>query len=257
MGGLANMMFQIAKGESWREKGYDIVYTDIDENLDFIAKNYTPGRLGREYKHIFANFDWDKYKAPVNTNFCPKTLPFTYIDLIPEEGVEYIGYFQSEKWFYGKSFVRNLFKPSDIVFNMLINSFRLLDKIVSCSIHVRRQDYLKLSDYHTNLTMDYYNHAIEVMNVFHIDKFFVFSDDLEWCERNFIGDKFFFVDDKDYLCMYIMGYCNHNIIANSSLSWFSAFLNENPYKVVICPEKWFGPKGQNSIDLIPKEWIQI
>jgi len=257
MGGLGNMMFQIAAGESWREMGYDVVYTDVDKNLDFISKNYTPKRMGQEYKHIFANFDWNKYKAPDNMFFKPNILPYGYIKMIPQEGVEYIGYFQSEKWFHSNSFMWNLFHPSATLFNMLLDGLRLLEDTTACSIHVRRQDYLKLSDYHTNLGLDYYVKAISEMEAIGVQKFLVFSDDLDWCRKNFIGNEFLFINEKDYICMYIMSYCNQNIIANSSLSWWGAYLGDTKDRIVIAPEQWFGVRGQDSKDVCPNNWIKL
>ena len=91
--------------------------------------------------------------------------------------------------------------------------------------------------------------------------FFVFSDDINWAKNNFPDDKaFIFADtykkNKDYEDLYLMSKCNHNIIANSSFSWWSAWLNQNSHKIVICPRNWFQIKVDIK-DLIPYDWISL
>ena len=93
-----------------------------------------------------------------------------------------------------------------------------------------------------------------------IDVILVFSDDIKWCKENFIGDNFIFVEnEKDYIDLYLMSMCNHNIISNSSFSWWGAWLNQSKEKVVISPEKWYGPnKGDRNLDdLLMSDWILI
>ena len=90
--------------------------------------------------------------------------------------------------------------------------------------------------------------------------FAVFSDDIEWCRSNFHGDKFVFVEDqKDYEDLYYMSLCKHNIICNSTFSWWSAWLNNNADKKIISPKKWFGPgyATHELSDLTPKGWTII
>lgn len=253
MGGVGNLLFQIATGETWRRRGYDVVYTQMDENLNYIAHNYVPRRHSEDYKMLFDNFNWDKHKAPPNTSFKQIHVPYIYTEIELRDGCEYIGYFQSDKNFSDGKFVRWLFLPSEMVKSLL--AFPIAE--YSCSIHVRRQDYLNLKDYHTNLGMDYYNDAIDALDEFRIDKFYIFSDDIDWCRKVFIGDQFEFMTCLEYVSLYLMGMCTHNIIANSSLSWWGAFLPSNSGRMVIGPKDWFGPKGQNSKDLMPKYWIKI
>jgi len=256
MGGLGNMMFQVACGESWRKKGYDVVYTKVDHNFNYIKHNYTPFRNSDEYKNIFVNFDWNKYKAPDNHGLIEYHVPFVYTDIVPKDGVEYLGYFQSERNFYSSEFIKWLFEPTERVVSLLADSYDIFD-CTTCSIHVRRQDYLQLSDYHHNLTVDYYKKAIWTLNPFKVDKFLVFSDDIKWCKETFTEDHFIFMDSVDYIALYQMILCDHNIIANSSLSWWGAYLDENFSKVIIAPEKWFGHKGSDSRDVIPIRWIKL
>ena len=125
------------------------------------------------------------------------------------------------------------------------------------SIHVRRTDYLALSDIHLNLDMSYYEEAV---STFSKEKsiFLIFSDDIEFVEREplfqKLENKYIITNQDDEYCFWLMSACHHNIIANSSYSWWTSYLNSNPNKMVICPSKWFGPKGPvyKICDIIPK-----
>lgn len=254
MGGLGNMLFQIATGETWRSKGMDVVYTDMDDNLAYIASHFSVTRHSDVYKSLFPNFNWDEHKEPRLYPISRHNVPFVYTDIALENGVEYVGYFQSEKNFPDKDLVRWLFEPSEGVKEIL--SFPFGGEI-TCSIHVRRQDYLKLSAHHANLDMDYYNKAMWTLEPFNVDRFLIFSDDIEWCKTVFKGDQFVFMDTPEFIALFQMGLCNHNIIANSSLSWWGAWLREDLDKVIIAPEKWFGINGPDPKDIIPFRWIRL
>jgi len=86
----------------------------------------------------------------------------------------------------------------------------------------------------------------------------VFSDDIAWCKQNFKGDNIEFSERSPVEDLNLQLACEHNIIANSSMSWWGAFLNKNPSKIVIAPNKWFGPaQPHNTKDLLPSEWAKI
>lgn len=129
----------------------------------------------------------------------------------------------------------------------------MIDRV---SIHVRRGDYLVAphSSYHINLAAtSYYDDAIKM---FPGDKFLVFSDDIEWCRQNFVGDEFEFSEGKTEIeDMNLMAACKHNIIANSTFSWWAAWLNNNPHKIVVVPEKWAYTDKQPTA--IPLSWIKL
>jgi hypothetical protein len=215
-GGIGNILFQIATGETWRKKGYEVYYTHMDENLDFIAKNFVPTRLASEYKDLFPNFDWDKWKAPAGLKLDPRGVKFHHNDITPRDGIEFWGYFQSEKNFPDHDFIKWLFTPNESIRQML-TLYDALFTGVTCSIHVRRQDYLTLSDYHNNLTMEYYDKAIWTLQPFKVDKYLVFSDDITWCMENFKGDKFRFIQENEYMSLFLMTRCSHNIVAYRGL----------------------------------------
>ena len=168
----------------------------------------------------------------------------------------------------------------------LLNLFRLkqpfssqanlyLDKIKSTnsvSLHIRRGDFITLESFFRVISIDFYKKAIAKISKLQQDlTFFVFSNDLEWSRRNlnFISNVVF-VDlnfNKDYNGkadmeeFELMKYTKHNIIANSSFSWWSAYLNENNEKTVILPKVWFNDRFyQNSYNKYPlcmPNWISI
>lgn len=141
---------------------------------------------------------------------------------------------------------------------------KLHDVIVGCnavSLHVRHDDYLSTAyaqGFGGICTKAYYQNAIAFIKQ-HVDhpKLFVFSDDINWCRENLdIGDATF-VDcnhgNDSWQDMYLMSCCKHNIIANSTFSWWGAWLNPNPDKIVVAPQKWWN--GLND-DVVPDAWIK-
>lgn len=158
------------------------------------------------------------------------------------------GYRQSYRYFDNfKSEIVRLFTP--------IHHFDKTEEL--CSIHVRRTDYLNLPDHHPTQSMAYYEKAMELSKC---NKFIVLSDDISWCKNNFKGNQFEFSEgNPNYIDLAIMAKkCSSNIICNSSFSWWGAYLNQNPYKIVIAPQNWFGYKlPHNTQDLCPPEWIKI
>lgn len=128
----------------------------------------------------------------------------------------------------------------------LADYIKKVDKEIYVSIHVRRKDYLDLSEIYGGIcNKEYYKNAVDYIlkketNV----KFLIFSDDSEWVKKNmdipnstcFSSEDFNNYDDWYDMCL--MSHCKHNIIANSSFSWWGAWLNNNPEKIVICPSRW-------------------
>ncbi len=207
----------------------------------------------------FNKWDYEGYfkielpKAPLGdmSPLREQDFGFSSYEVSPELDYELMGYFQSEKyWEHIKDEIIDGFDRVRAIPPLL----QIHDII---SVHVRRGDYLKLSNYHTNLTLDYYKRA---MAMFPGSPFFVFSDDIGWCERNIKGNGVSYIPSTvgEVESLKLMSQCSHNIIANSSFSWWGAYLNRNPDKIVIAPKQWFGKDGpQNTQDLIPKSWVTI
>lgn len=140
----------------------------------------------------------------------------------------------------------------------------MIQNTQSVSLHVRRGDYLNQKNQHIYYTceVDYYKRAIEhIYSKLDKPHFFVFSDDLEWArkELGFNGTTEY-IDvrshDKDVLEFFLMSNCKHNIIANSTYSWWAAYLNRNPEKIVLAPEIWYKNEEENkkALQLVPEEW---
>lgn len=140
----------------------------------------------------------------------------------------------------------------------------------TCAIHVRRGDYLKYPDKHPVITWDYMYAAIEsITSRTSVKRFIFFSDDMEWCEYFYdchckIYKEYSFEFSKgrtEKEDLELMSSCQHQIISNSTFSWWGAWLNQNSDKVVISPSKhnWFGPGNAHlsTDDIIPDSWIQI
>ena len=166
------------------------------------------------------------------------------------------GYFQSENYFINnKETIINLFKPTNEIKENIIKD---IPNIQNCiSIHIRRGDYLNYPNHHPQQSLEYYKKAIDK---FGIDRtYIIFSDDLEGVKDmfSFLPNKLLYTSNKDWLDLYTMSLCEHNIICNSTFSWWAAYLNENSNKVITAPKKWFGPAytHYDTSTLIPKEWL--
>ena len=170
--------------------------------------------------------------------------------------ISLFGYFQSEKYFkHIEDSIHQDFVFRDHILEPCKEIAEGFDNPVS--IHVRRTDYLTNSANHYNLSLEYYEEALK-----HFDgrQVIVFSDDPEWCqEQELFSDDRFLVsesgDNKIDLCL--MTFCTSHIIANSSFSWWGAWLAKS--EKVIAPSKWFGPNNadKETKDLIPETWTII
>lgn len=248
-------MFQIAAIEYLAYKNNTTVgYFNWESQLKKIDDDirHNPSiKHASEYNNIFKNLSFPPTLPPKSY----ANVPFHYIDLPFQEETCYNGFFQSEKYFPDKEFITNLFSPSKFVIDQLSKYNDLLTQGTTCAIHVRRGDYLKFSHVHFLQPLDYYKKGIETIKA---DYYLFFSDDLQWCKENFKGSNYYFIEDKDYVELFLMTKCDHNIISNSSFSWWGAWLNENKNKVVIGPNKWFGSAiNHGTSDVIPESWIKI
>jgi len=246
-GGLGNMMFQTAAGLAVaKRQGYKLL---LDPRHTGVLH-----KKPLEYKKtIFKNIE--VLDVPIKS-VCVAEKAFTYDTLdLPDYNIQLTGYFQSFKYFQEyASNVKDLYSPCTETVSELFKKYPIIKEQV-VSLHVRRGDYVNLSNHHHNLAMDYYLNAIDYFKGY---KFLVFSDDIAWCKDNFKGDNFVFIDTKDDVTdLYLMSLCKHNIIANSTFSWWGAWLNNNANKVVVYPNKWFGPANSEykTKDLFPDEWI--
>ena len=283
-GGLGNQLFQYAAGLSLATYHNVPLKVDISElkapdeeigtlrhfELQYLVK--TPAiAVDKEIKELTDQNPFFKYyqkflpsfkrkiynekKFAYDVNFF-KSGPHTYLK----------GYRQSEKYFLLiRKEIRNIlqFKP-DVIKN--VAEFGLQLKVIdSVSIHIRHGDYMNpaLQNYHGIIPLAYYENAIrKITATLQNPVFFVFSDNINWVKKNlqlpstaiFVSDN---ISQDHYEDFFLMSQCKHNIIANSSFSWWAAWLNENPGKIVIAPERWFGNAQNNTRDLIPPNWVKL
>jgi hypothetical protein len=197
---------------------------------------------------------------------------FAYEEIVIDRATELYGFFESEQFFaHCKDEVRHYFTPHHAVSQLLERGFTDLLATRTCSVHVRRTDYLGDPAFTDLASGDYYERA---MSQFDSDTTFViFSDDIEWCRQRFRGNPTFFVEAlSEVEDLFLMARCRGHIIANSTFSWWGAWLDPNPDKKVIAPAQWFeGERADPSVpfrfnryagyfdtrDLIPPGWIKL
>lgn len=173
------------------------------------------------------------------------------------------GYWQSERYFENVADeVRSNFRFNEA--DLDATNKALLEQIRrtnSVSLHVRRGDYIGIDMFWNICTLDgYYAPAIDYIRQKEQDlHFFVFSNDIAWCKANLSLDNCCYVDNNgganSYRDMQLMSACKHNIIANSTFSWWGAWLNDNPHKLVLAPPHFFNSGAEENI--LPSNWIKI
>lgn len=252
MGGLGNLMFQISTAYSTSLRDGKILICDTSDMM-VPHKPYT----------FYLNNILRKVKFSdnlTNFNFIGEQ-GFHYSPIPSLQGnVKLVGYFQSEKYFINyKEEILELFGPDTETQLYLNEKYGDILSKDTCSVHIRRGDYLNLQNYHPVQSIEYYKNSVNVIG--RNKHFLIFSDDIKWCEENFdfLENKTFINGNEDYQDLYLMSMCQDNIIANSSFSWWGAWLNKNPNKKVISPNKWFGPSyvNFNTKDLYCDKWIKI
>ena len=243
-GGLGNQLFQYAFGRA--------LSIERREKLLLDTSYY---RSQNKRRYLLDNFNIAAREASILEKFFYKLfLPNKYK----------VGYFQSEKYFTksGHTIKEDLILKSEQ--NATFNE--LASMIASCnsvSLHIRRGDYVtaKYSKIYASLPLSYYKKAIKHIQKTYPDiKIFVFSDDPDWTKDNLkLTQPHQYVFDNKFTGpedLILMSRCKHNIIANSTFSWWAAWLNKNPGKVIISPEKWF-VDNRDEKNIIPEQWIKI
>jgi hypothetical protein len=252
MGGLGNMMFQIAAA-------YIISLRDNKKIICDERDIQLPHRPHTTYlNNILRNVKFSNDLSDLN-HIGEGGFHYTPIPKI-DGNVKLIGHFQSEKYFIEhRNEILELFDIDDETKNYLLEKYGEIINQDTCSIHIRRGDYLGLPTHHPTQSIDYYKEAIQIIG--EEKHFLVFSDDIEWCKENFdfLNNKTFISGNQDYEDLYLMSMCKNNIIANSTFSWWGAWLNNNENKQVIIPSKWFGISNShlNTNDLYCDKWIKL
>lgn len=284
-GGLGNQLFQYAAGRALAERLGVSLKVDISEFETYLLRRFeldqfatsagiatpeelagfviNPSRFQRYYSRFaislglgLNNIAFRENKFGYDNAFEKIRHP-TYLN----------GYWQSEKYF--KSAEDKLRRELCLADRLGEASQKILDQILQCqavSLHIRRGDYITNSSaaaVHGVCPLDYYYSAIrQIATLVQNPCFFVFSDDPQWAKDNLkISYPIQFVEangpDRAVEDMWLMKSCKHHIIANSSFSWWAAWLNERLDNIVIAPRIWFLDKKIDDKDLIPEQWHRI
>lgn len=251
-GGLGNQIFQWAYGKFLSEQYSVPLYLDIS------FYDNQMGATEREFcLNKFPNLEYDLLTPAVGEFSVIKLFDnFHYnpLDYNPNHNYYLDGYWQSEKYFFGiEDIIRQNLKAGITTINKLEKQYPVKESV---SLHIRRTDYQYANDIHPIQTIDYYEQALDLIEY---ENILVFSDDILWCKNNLKFNNMIFVENNDNTeDMWLMSLCKDNIIANSSFSWWGAWLNENKYKKVIAPSVWFGERsGINYSNIVPINWIKI
>jgi len=250
MGGLGNQMFQIAAAHALAVLNNDQSCFDFDSC-------YTPlqGNPSNHYTNTIFKKINKKCNELLNKQYYEKS--FSYSEIPYENNLTLNGYFQSEKYFIDvKEDIIKLFNISDYEKDIVNEVLSLNEIKIKTSVHIRRGDYLKFSEIHKTCSIEYYEKA---MSMFSGTTFILISDDINWVKQNFVGENIIYSPFNDEIMdLTLMTMCDNNIIANSTFSWWGAYLNKNENKKIIAPKKWFSDMSTNDeSDIIPNEWIKI
>jgi len=266
MGGLGNQLFQIFATIAYaieNNKPFGFLYSEHSEGIT----------LRTTYWESFLNSlkNFTHKEVPMHPVEREKRFEYAKLDpLLNREDLMLIGYFQSYKYFYSYfQTICKLIKFENIKAQIIKKYSFNSDSI---SMHFRIGDYKQLTDFHPIQEYDYYDKALQF--IIHNDKMEMEIEALYFCEKQDNDDvskiiermqekfpivKFTKANDEieDWEQMVMMSCCKHNIIANSTFSWWAAYFNQNSDKIVCYPSKWFGTKNAHldTCDLFPNDWI--
>ena len=266
-GGLGNQMFQYAIGKAISIHHNQVLKLDIMSYNKFQRHNgYRLDAMNIDNK-IATNNEIKLFKFLSKFSFITKKKRFKekertiYDKTVFQYPHIYLnGYWHNEQYFVKiKAILEKEFEPRGKISQNAQDYLNLIQNTNSISIHIRRGDYLN----HPNLgvlDLNYYQKAINEISIIQDNPiFYFFSDDIEWCKENFS-----FVNEKIYIQnthseiedLFLMKNCKHNIIANSTFSWWGAWLNKNTNKIVIAPKQWMAHNPKN-YTWVPHAWKQI
>lgn len=284
-GGLANRMFQYCMSLYLRRKGYEV----------YVDNNYKATKWKME------DIDWERIFPNAKILQASNSLIFNYgggYDCFSKIRRHYLSftasvyempnafYIPSEEDLERSQYLIGIYQSAEMIDeikDLVVTDFifsKFTDKsnsdleremrgCNSVAIHVRKgKDYLIRPNYLGTCPMEYYLQAIEYLRKFVKNpRFYVFTDNQEWVKTNFKGIDYHLVDNNpsigwgNHFDMQLMSCCKHNIIANSTYSWWGAYLNENPEKIVIGPKYWFNADMDRYKNLqnktLSKDWVAL
>lgn len=268
LGGLGNQLFQYSLGR----KLSIIKNTTLKLNIRDFSTFYKLHKYSLNHFNIkeeFATNDEINYLIS-NTSplfFEPNDLTFNENVFNIPENYYLSGYWQCEKYFKDiESILMKDFTIKNEISGKNKEISNLILNTISISMHIRRTDFVTNKQVNQLLgtcSIEYYLKSMDIMaKKFNDPYFFIFSDDLKWVKKNIpIKYSYTYVDhnnaDTNYEDLRLMSLCNHNITANSSFSWWGAYLNKNKEKIVISPKVWWGGSVFNDKDIVPNTWLRV
>ncbi len=287
-GGLGNQMFQYALGRnlslihktsfkidsSYLQKENQSGRTLRLSGFNTFLEEATPDEI-RTYRSILQKMldrlrpkSKRKKILEPSPEFDPNVSEITFDSAILKHNEGYfVGHWNDERYFKeSEQIIRGDFTLKN---NLGASAQKISEKILSSSqsvsVHIRRGDYVtipKVANVHGALSISYYIEACDkILEKFPDAKFFISSDDINWTKENFPKKySLTFVscpEISDYEELTLMSQCQHNSTANSTMSFWGAWLNQNPNKIVITPKYWFRDKNREVKGLIPPQWIKI
>lgn len=283
VGGLGNQLFEYAAGRAVSLRTGAPLRLDISAYAKDSAREFRLDRFGIQAT-IASDVEIRAFLGPGLRS--PRTrawlllqrlLPYSRRTIVLERGhpfnrgllevsdrVYLVGYWQSERYFAQAAEV--LRRELVVTASMDPANEEMARRIEACqsvSLHIRRGDYVTNPLYGGICTPDYYRQAAaRIASVVDSPRLFVFSDDMGWVRSNLLLDlPMTFVTQNDashdYEDLRLMSMCKHHIMANSSFSWWGAWLRDSPEEIVIAPRKWFNDPSRDTRDLLPDRWQRI
>jgi hypothetical protein len=273
-GGLGNQLFQLAAAYALSKIKKKEIYID-DSLTNYFKFSHEKINLNEIFELNIKKKNNISYIKILIKKLILKYKTFSYIQklfiselnyskVVTNEflKIEMVGYWQDLNYFnkYKKEIIK-LFKFKKFEIN--INLLNQILKTNSVSIHIRRGDFIsKKNTVSYGLPINYYKKAIRSLYLTNKNiNFFIFTDDKSWVEDNFLQylKKFNYnlvTTDKNYKDFFLMSKCKHNIISNSTFSWWAAFLNENKNKLVFYPKNWY-KNNMKSPNIFDSKWIKL
>lgn len=281
--GLANKMFQYAFSRGLMSHGLDvfldqtsfqpewsfedIALEEVFPNIEI--KNAPNNMFSLAYKKDLLSRIYRRMSAFFPNNRYLMERPFIYDELIYKKATSnciFCGLWQTELYFnFCEKDVRRNFVFTPFQDDQNIQLAEKMKNENSVAIHIRKgADYLKRNIWDGTCSVEYYNQAINYLKE-HVSNpvFYLFTDNPKWVEENLKDIDYKLVDwnpvsgKQSYRDMQLMSYAKHNIIANSTYSWWGAWFNNNPQKIVVAPKIWFNPKIEKAPYIIPERWIRL
>jgi len=279
-GGLGNQMFQYAYGlylaqQNNTELVLECSSLDRDPLRNFvldrwkIAERQTTKAESKQMPSRYEVMGWLNFlhgKQPLK-RISERPFGFHPKFLTVGDNIFLAGYWQSEQFFPKlREQLQSIFQPAKPIRKQSVDVIRKMENSNSVSLHIRRGDYVQSAGSTAALQvcpLSYYQASIAELLSRHEDlKIFVFSDDHQWCSQNLQFDcPTVYVDHNDsnqsHEDMWLMTRCNHHIVANSSFSWWGAWLKLDEWGEVFAPQQWFSDLHLDASSIVPDHWHKV